>query len=92
MSKVKEHAAKNAPSHSPVGECAHRNVAVQVRQRLMSATGVEVASLVVRQVPGGICLEGVVTCQDSELDLRSVLRGIVDAEVVNNRLVVRRDQ
>jgi hypothetical protein len=48
-------------------------------------------SLVVREFPNGVCLEGVVSVGDIEHDIDALVRLAAGVDRVINRLVVRED-
>lgn len=75
--------------HSP--ESHHQHLAIEVRRRLLQSGGASFSRLVVRQIPGGICLEGIVECDDS-YDVKHVLRDLIGEESVTNRLLVCPEQ
>lgn len=59
-----------------------------VRQALNAADGLDVGSLVVRRLPDGICLEGVIRVSSDDFDVCSAVREIEGVgEVVNNLVV-----
>ena len=60
-----------------------------VRQKLTSAPEVSISSLVVRQIEGGVCLDGILeTCGDVT-DVESLVRSVSSVDRILNRLVHR---
>lgn len=59
-----------------------------VRRKLAGQTGVQFLELVVRRVPDGVCLEGVVQMDDDALDIAEVVREISGVEEVINHLLI----
>jgi len=60
-----------------------------VHRRLCSQPGLQIASLVIRRIPNGVCLEGVLE-SDAALDICTLARSIAGVDEVRNRLVIRR--
>ncbi len=59
-----------------------------VRRALNEAEGLDIHSLVVRRLPNGICLEGVIRVESDDFDVCSAVREIEGVgEVVNHLLV-----
>ena len=59
-----------------------------VRRALNAADGLDIGSLVVRRLPNGICLEGVIRVSSDDFDVCSAVREIEGVgEVVNNLVV-----
>ncbi len=59
-----------------------------VRRALNAAAGLDVGSLVVRKLPNGICLEGVIHVSSDDFDVCSLVREIEGVgEIVNNLVV-----
>lgn len=59
-----------------------------VRRRLLAATGVSVSSLVVRRVPNGVCLQGVIRYDDDSFDVSRAIRELPGVREVVNQMVV----
>ncbi|HET6325022.1 MAG TPA: BON domain-containing protein [Planctomycetaceae bacterium] len=59
-----------------------------VHRRLRSQPGLQIASLVIRRIPNGVCLEGVLEC-DAEQDVCNLARSVAGVDEVLNHLVVR---
>lgn len=59
-----------------------------VRRKLIAAPGFSVSSLVVRRIPNGVCLEGVVRVHDKQADVNSVARQVLGVKEVQNHLLV----
>jgi hypothetical protein len=60
-----------------------------VRQKLTSAPGVSISSLVVRQIEGGVCLEGTLKTHGDLTDVERLVRSVASVDRILNRLVVR---
>lgn len=60
-----------------------------VRQKLISDPDVSISSLTVRQIEGGVCLDGVIEVSDDLPDIERLVRNAVGVERVLNRLVMR---
>lgn len=63
-------------------------IETQVRNRLAGQEGVHFLELVVRRVPDGVCLEGVMQTENDALDVSQVVREIAGVERVINRLLI----
>ncbi|MCA9077549.1 MAG: BON domain-containing protein [Planctomycetaceae bacterium] len=59
-----------------------------VRKRLENEKGIRFMELVVRRMPGGICLDGVVHTDGECPDVAKVVREIANVEQVVNHLLV----
>jgi len=59
-----------------------------VHRRLRAQPGLEIASLVIRRIPNGVCLEGVLE-GDSVQDVCNLARSVAGVDEVLNHLVVR---
>lgn len=75
----------SATGHRPVS--AHQ-LEADVRRALLSAEGVDIASLVVRRLPNGVCLEGVVRVHSDDVDVCKAVRELTGVGEVVNHLVV----
>lgn len=68
----------------------------EVRRELMGQSDLRFSSLVVRRIPGGVCLEGVLEVDESEQsavgtpDVDNLARRVAGVEAVLNHLVVQR--
>jgi len=73
-----------------VGSAFHsaRSLETEVRRALNSAEGLDIGSLVVRKLPNGICLEGVVRVSSDDFDVCSAVREIEGVGEVVNHLVI----
>jgi len=60
-----------------------------VRQKLMSDPDVKISSLVVRQIEGGVCLEGILETNNALTDVERLVQSIASVDRVLNRLVIR---
>ncbi len=54
-----------------------------VKRKLLAQTEVVFSSLVVRRTPSGICLQGVVECGSSGIDVCSLVRQLAGVEVLS---------
>ena len=61
----------------------------EVRRALISHPDLHFKVLVVRRVPHGVCLEGVLDADDSAPDVDAIARQVAGVERVLNRLLVR---
>lgn len=61
----------------------------EIRRTLSSHPGLEVANLVVRRVPNGICLSGVIESCDEGVCVESLVQEVQGVDRVLNRLLVR---
>jgi hypothetical protein len=59
-----------------------------VHRRLRSQPGLKIASLVIRRIPNGVCLEGVLE-NDANQDICNLARSVAGVDAVLNHLVVR---
>lgn len=62
----------------------------EVRNRLMAEPSLNFTSLVVRRVRSGLCLEGVLETDDSDVEVSRLVRQICGVSQVLDRLVVHR--
>ena len=62
-----------------------------VRRELLADPGFSVSSLVVRRIPNGVCLEGVVRLYDQNTEVDSVARRVTGVKEVQNHLLVCKD-
>jgi osmotically-inducible protein OsmY len=60
-----------------------------VKRQLLSSPGLRFSSLVVRRVPDGVCLEGVLEADDDRPDVCSLVRQVAGVQNVLNHLVLR---
>ncbi len=63
-------------------------LASDVRRALLSENGLDIASLVVRRVPNGVCLEGVVRVNGDDVDVCRAVRKLAGVGEIMNHLVV----
>jgi hypothetical protein len=59
-----------------------------VHRRLRAQPGLRIASLVIRRIPNGVCLEGVLE-SDPGQDICNLARSVAGVDQVLNHLVVR---
>jgi hypothetical protein len=59
-----------------------------VHRRLRAQPGLRFASLVIRRIPNGVCLEGVLE-SDADQDVCNLARSVAGVDEVLNHLVVR---
>lgn len=62
-----------------------------VRRELLANPGLSVSSLVVRRIPNGVCLEGVMQIHDDQADVDSIARQVIGVQEVQNHLLVCTD-
>lgn len=74
-------------SRAPQSDPEHQ-LASDVRRALLSEDGLDIASLVVRRVPNGVCLEGVVRVQGDDVDVCKAVRQLEGIGEILNHLVV----
>jgi hypothetical protein len=82
----------NAGDHPPHSETAapHR-LEGAVRRHLLSHPKLRFSTLVIRRIPNGVCLQGVL--EDSvDLDVCNLARSVAGVNEVLNHLVVRQRQ
>lgn len=79
------------PWRSPDGSGQTHSMESGVRRELIANPGFSVSSLVVRRIPNGVCLEGVVRVHDETADVISVARRVMGVEKVQNHLLVCSD-
>lgn len=60
-----------------------------VRQKLTSDPAVSISSLVVRQIEGGVCLEGTLETHSDLTDVERLVRSVASVDRILNRLVIR---
>jgi hypothetical protein len=60
-----------------------------IHRRLCAQPGLRFASLVIRRIPNGVCLEGVLE-SDADHDVCNLVRSVAGVDEVLNHLVVRR--
>ena len=60
-----------------------------VRQKLISAPEVSISSLLVQQIEGGVCLDGILETHGDVTDVESLVRSVASVDRVLNRLVHR---
>ena len=77
-----------APHHSPVVPGQAHSIESGVRRELVANPGLSVSSLVVRRIPNGVCLEGVVHVHDDKADVNSIARQVLGVKEVQNHLLV----
>jgi osmotically-inducible protein OsmY len=63
-------------------------IETEVRNRLAGQEGVHFLELVVRRVPDGVCLEGVMQTDDESLNIGDLVREIAGVERVINHLLI----
>ena len=74
-------------SHLP---SAPHQVEEDVSRCLAADPNIHISSLVVRRIPNGVCIEGVLETDDGPPDVSSMVRCIPGITEVVNHLVVRR--
>lgn len=77
---------------SPPSPSSHsespQQLASLVRKALLAERGLDIASLVVRRVPNGVCLEGVVNVNGDDVDVCRSVRQLEGVGEILNHLVV----
>lgn len=61
-----------------------------VQRELLAQPGLDFSSLVVRRIPGGVCLEGVLETSAGPDDVTTLAQRVAGVEQVLNHLVIRR--
>ena len=61
-----------------------------VQRELLAQPGLDFSSLVVRRIPGGVCLEGVLEASVGADDVTSLAQRVAGVQQVLNHLVIRR--
>jgi len=67
---------------------AHHQVEHDVCRHLRSEPSLKFSSLVVRRVPNGLCLQGVLEAEEGSPDVSSLVRKVANVEKVINQLVM----
>ncbi len=67
------------------------DVEAEVRRELLATSGVKVSSLVVRRLPNGVCLQGVLHLNDASVDIGSAIRRVPGIQQILNRMVICQD-
>ncbi|HEV7999223.1 MAG TPA: BON domain-containing protein [Planctomycetaceae bacterium] len=86
-----EPAGESFLPHSPfLRRCvdAPHGLEEAVHRRLRSQPGLRIASLVIRRIPNGVCLEGVLE-SDTDQDVCTLARSVAGVDEVLNHLVIR---
>lgn len=65
-----------------------RQLEASIRRALLAEDGLEVASLAVRRLPNGVCLEGVIRVHSDDMDVCRAIRQIDGVGQIVNHLVV----
>ena len=86
-------AAKTQPAEltlrsAPAVSRSARELETDVRRALNAANGLDIGSLVVRRLPNGICLEGVIRVSSDDFDVCGAVREIEGVGEIVNHLVV----
>ncbi len=77
----------------PSGPVAARHdVESEVRRELLSTPGVNVSSLVVRRLPNGVCLQGILRFDSQEVDICDSIRRVPGVSHILNQMVVCQQQ
>ncbi len=91
MSLVEPYCGDTAVLSADDSVVFHRHQLEQeVRNRLMAEPSLNFTSLVVRRVRSGLCLEGVLETDDSDVEVSRLVREICGVTQVLDRLVVHR--
>ena len=75
-------------SHGMAEAANTHAVETRVCRELLSSPQLSVSSLVVRRMPNGVCLEGIVEVHDDSVDVDAVVKQISGVEEVRNHLLV----
>ncbi len=75
-------------SHKIPEDASTHAIETRVRRELLSSSKLSVSSLVVRRMPNGVCLEGIVKVHDDSVDVDAVVKHISGVEEVRNHLRV----
>ncbi len=75
-------------SHKMPEDASTHAIETRVRRELLSSSQLSVSSLVVRRMPNGVCLEGIVKVHDDSVDVDAVVKQISGVEEVRNHLLV----
>ncbi|MFT5325501.1 MAG: osmotically-inducible protein OsmY [Planctomycetaceae bacterium] len=84
--------AKSSEKVPPIDEAPDESTSTlerAVRQKLMSDPDVNISSLVVRQIEGGVCLEGVLKTNNDLTDVDRLVQSVASVDRVLNRLTLR---
>lgn len=79
--------ASHVASSASTGDSA-RQLEADVRRALLSEEGLDIASLVVRRLPNGVCLEGVIRVNSDDVDVCKAVRQLEGVGDIRNHLVV----
>lgn len=60
-----------------------------IRQKLISNPDVKISSLVVRQIEGGVCLDGILETNNDPTDVDRLVQSVASVDRVLNRLILR---
>lgn len=69
-----------------VAENPH-DLELAIRRELLAQSGLKFSSLVVRRMPKGVCLEGVLEAEGDSPDICSLVRRVAEVDKVLNHLV-----
>ncbi|MEX0717684.1 MAG: BON domain-containing protein [Planctomycetaceae bacterium] len=75
-----------ASEATAVAESPH-DLELAIRRELLSQSGLKFSSLVVRRIPKGVCLEGVLEADDGSPDIGGLVRRVAGVDKVLNHLV-----
>ena len=89
MSVEASPAALRLDSPRPDTDSQIQRLAQNVRRELLNRPGLQFASLVVRRVQNGVCLEGVLEANKANDDVCRLVQSVAGVERVLNHLVVR---
>ncbi len=71
-------------------ECQPHHIEHEVQRQLLSRPELQFSSLVIRRMPNGVCLEGVLEVENEAPDICELVRRVCGVNEVLNHLVVRR--
>ena len=83
--------AVQIPRRKHAGSSQPHSIESGVRRRLLADPDFSVSSLVVRRIPNGVCLEGVVHVHAEKADVTSVAQQVLGVKEVQNHLLICTD-
>lgn len=84
-----ETARKSYPVNRELDSGNCHGIEADVRRQLLAVDGVKVSSLVVRRLPNGVCLQGVLTVDDDAFDLCETVRKVPGVKDILNHMVMQ---
>jgi hypothetical protein len=83
-----QHTPAPLPENLPAGPPDNERPEARIRRELLAHGEWEFERLVVRQIPGGVCLEGVMLSQADFDEITSCVRQFSGVKSVQHRLIV----